>query len=748
MIYVDRSRIPMPEQLAASSIGGAELRQAKEFFREKKNGQRRFEFRAMKLHEVRTALSELFFNKCAYCESFLQVVAGDVDMYRPKGAVSESALHPGYWWLAAEWTNLLIACPDCNRQRSHGHADAHKGISGKGNRFPLLDESARCFGPHDDISLEQPLLLNPCADDPDEHLVFDWNGLVTSDTLRGQTTITVLGLNRPALVEARAREAQMFRLMLSQANLSDAGASSITTLASVLNAVELGVAPYAGMKRQLLRRARTELNYVGGRDKAPISAARQRRAKRALQQFEAEQSAYTLADEAGRRIARSQQRAIERISLQNFKGLRDVKIEVAKNGNGAGWLMLLGENSTGKSSVLQAIALCLAGADYFATLVNDGRIDPQELINSRTRRCMISIKLSGFVAPHRMTITASGTTFESPSGKSAEVTVSKREVVVSGDSEARTAQLVLLGYGATRLLPHKSPARYGLEFARIDNLFDPFLPLFDANEWLGKLDNRTFANVALILKDLMSLDDSALLHRQKARVYVHSHGDNAPIQRLSDGFQSVVAMSVDILEVAMRLWGNSETAEGIVLLDEIGAHLHPSWKMKIVSSLRRAFPGIQFIVTTHDPLCLRGLTEGEVVVMRRNEEGQVEPVADLPSPGDFRVDQLLTSEFFGLNSTVDPETEALFDRYYALLALNQRTAEHEQELDRLQKILRDRRYVGDTVREQLMFEAVDKVLAQHLVAGNFSMPEMKQEAAKELAEMWDSTVSDLDETSP
>jgi len=741
MIYVDRSRVPMPQILGVSGIGEAERQRAEEFYRAKRDGQHRFEFRAFRMPEVRHALRELFFNKCAYCESPLSVVAGDVEMFRPKAAVAENPLHPGYWWLAIDWNNLLIACPDCNRLRSHTHDD-HKVVSGKANRFPLVDESARCFDPKDDLFREQPLLLDPCRDDPDEHLVFDWSGLVASDTLRGQTTIAVLGLNRPSLFEARAREAKLFRLLLNQAGLDR---TSVQTneqqetsrgLAEELDALTKGSTPYAGMKRQL--------HLKWSKDKAAVSKARLTRAQRALRDFETAQSTYSLSDEAGRKVARSQQRTIESISLRNFKGLRDVEINLTAEGNGGGWLMLLGENSTGKSSILQAIALCLAGADYFAELVKETRLIPNELVNSSARRSKVTVKLTGFVAPHLMIITASGATFRSPSGKVAEVVVSDNgQVKVSGDKEAREGQLVLLGYGATRLLPHKRPQHYGGEYARIDNLFDAFLPLFDADNWLRALDTSTFNDVARTLKDLMALDEAAQLHRKQSRVYVHSHGDNAPIQRLSDGFQSVVAMSVDILEVAMRLWGNAESAEGIVLLDEIGAHLHPSWKMRIVSSLRRAFPGMQFIATTHDPLCLRGLTKGEVVVMRRDEQGRIEPIVDLPSPGDFRVDQLLTSEFFGLSSTVDPETEVLFDRYYALLALQGRTVKQDEELEQLQQELRDRRYVGDTLRDQLMFEAVDKVIAQHRVAGNFSMPEMKQEAVNELAEMWESTVAGI-----
>lgn len=771
MIYVDRSQVPMPSVLSPFGPGEEERRKAEVFYLSEMDRQRRFVFKAYRAPEVRHALRDLFHNKCAYCETPLVSAPGDVEMFRPKSAVSENASHPGYWWLATEWDNLLLACPDCNRVRSHTNDVSGRSLSGKANRFPLIDESTRAFGPQDNLERERPLLLDPCHDDPNEHLIFDWDGSVASDTPRGQTTIAVLGLNRAALLAARAREAKLFRALLDRAEdesklahlrveydskyaHEDERQALLQKTVEELGALTEASAPYAGMKRQLLRSlpASSTLLTAGaqglqlgrGHDMAIVSKARRARAQKSYRDFEALQSSYSLSDEEGRKLARYQQRTIERISLRHFKGVRHVDIDLVAEGNQGGWLMMLGENSTGKSSLLQAIALCLTGADYFAELVKDGRLIPKDLVNSRARRAVVTVKLTGFIAAHQMIVTASGASFKRPSGKTAEVVVSSSgQVVASGEDEARLGQFVLLGYGATRLLPRKDLQRYGQDFARIDNLFDSFLPLLDADRWLGKLKRKEFDGVALALKDLLSLENDARLHRKQSRVYVHRHGVNAPIQQLSDGFQSVVAMSVDILEVAMRLWGNPETAQGIVLLDEIGAHLHPTWKMRIVTSLRQAFPGMQFIATTHDPLCLRGLTKGEVVVMRRNEAGHIESVTDLPSPGDFRVDQLLTSEFFGLNSTVDPETEELFDRYYALLALNERTPEQIEELERLQSELRDRRYVGDTLRDQLMFEAVDKVIAQHRAAGNLSMPEMKQEAADELAQLWKETVADL-----
>jgi predicted ATP-binding protein involved in virulence len=124
--------------------------------------------------------------------------------------------------------------------------------------------------------------------------------------------------------------------------------------------------------------------------------------------------------------------------------------------------------------------------------------------------------------------------------------------------------------------------------------------------------------------------------------------------------------------------------------------------MRIVRLLRRAFPKVQFIITTHDPLCLRGVYDGEVFVMRRSEEtGEVELVEELPSIRGMRAEQILTSEFFGLGST-DPETDAKMIRYHNLVVQGAET----EEVERLRLEIESTMKVGDTVQEQVYAEAL------------------------------------------
>ena len=227
MRSVRRTAVPPPPYLASSG----ELAKVREHLGDQTKAGTSYPFAAYRHAQVKQRLEDLFHGKCAYCETLYAPSAPvDVEHYRPKNAPAEELGHPGYWWLAMDWENLLPSCADCNRRREQIIVDGTASLSelwrtrtpvegnaalqsGKGRSFPVAghrtNPEARTF------DAERPMLLDPCRDDPARHLDFRLVGessvcLVVpagpeGRSERGAVTIHAFGLNRLALVQERTR---------------------------------------------------------------------------------------------------------------------------------------------------------------------------------------------------------------------------------------------------------------------------------------------------------------------------------------------------------------------------------------------------------------------------------------------------------------------------------------------------------------------------------------------------------------
>jgi hypothetical protein len=165
--------------------------------------------------------------------------------------------------------------------------------------------------------------------------------------------------------------------------------------------------------------------------------------------------------------------------------------------------------------------------------------------------------------------------------------------------------------------------------------------------------------------------------------------------------------------------------------------------MRVVASLRRAFPQIQFIFSTHDPLCLRGLEDGEVAVIRGNDETGSYALSNLPSVSGLRVDQLLMSEHFGLDTVLDPEWSEWVARYRQLAGQSSRNKSDETEFQNLLGKLTEVRLLGRTWRERIALEAVDQELRRLQVpkAGNVDANKVSMRAVAAVAGLMSTATS-------
>lgn len=118
-----------------------------------------------------------------------------------------------------------------------------------------------------------------------------------------------------------------------------------------------------------------------------------------------------------------------------------------------------------------------------------------------------------------------------------------------------------------------------------------------------------------------------LYYNFKLDAFVVSHPDTGEmiVDDLSDGFRSILSMVADLAYRMVRLnpfLGRRAILDtpGIVLIDEIDMHLHPSWQQTVLLDLQKAFPKVQFIVTTHSPQVLGSVPPDSIRVLEWEKE--------------------------------------------------------------------------------------------------------------------------------
>lgn len=220
---------------------------------------------------------------------------------------------------------------------------------------------------------------------------------------------------------------------------------------------------------------------------------------------------------------------------------------------------------------------------------------------------------------------------------------------------------LVLGYGATRRI---APTRENitsrvkeahLRYQRVRGLFEEDFSLVPLSYWLPAYKNagRNKQVITLLNKLLdgeysftgeLDKNGEYLFERESARV---------PLMALSDGFRAFIGWVGDLLYHIRNSVPNGkklEQVEGIVMVDEIDLHLHPRWQRTIIKTLSDTFPNIQFIFTSHSPLVTGSLESANIWVMAEAGPVQLlnEPIYGLSA------DQVLQSRYFNLDSTRPP----------------------------------------------------------------------------------------------
>ena len=449
---------------------------------------------------------------------------------------------------------------------------------------------------------------------------------------------------------------------------------------------------------------------------------------------------------------------IEHLQIQNLKLLRDFKLDfVNADGEPRQWTVIIGPNGTGKTSILQAIALAAAGSLQVNSLARpvishlvDRRQDSPMFIGAEfsfsrhASRAHLhpfidrdlepgEVLHSGLVLPrNQSTIRGNSdyynqTTVEPLTRQTVEdTTVSFHDPLDQARSINRSFWFVA-GYGVGRFLPEPqaSPRLDQPSIERLEPLFrnttltslafHRVLPEDKAKQY-ALLLTKVLTNVEEIVPGLVGVElhgrnggTSPPSERERFVLQLGPETHAMPALALSHGYQSTLAWIADLLGHVILVADEpveTEAIEGLVLIDEIDLYLHPRWQAGLIPALRKTFPKLQFVVTTHSPVALSSLEPEEIVVVDQDpatghverfvhdhDTGEFVPLRRGTEPPPAPDPRTMTGgdiyrTWFGLERlTLYPHGELL--RQYMMLATDpQRTDEEERELTELRAKLR------------------------------------------------------------
>jgi predicted ATPase len=396
---------------------------------------------------------------------------------------------------------------------------------------------------------------------------------------------------------------------------------------------------------------------------------------------------------------------LRKIFLKNIRSFEELTIDLQSAQSLSTWALILGDNGVGKTSVLRCIAMGMCDATSASALLKE---IPGDMIRENAQEAKIELDLIDNVTSEEYSIKTRLT--RSSSG---DVNVDQ----VPSDSFP-WEKVFVCGYGAGR-------SAYGTEdydrYSTVNSVYSLFN--YESSLQNPELVLRRLKDEIEIEEILLKLDAVMMLPEHSTRLTRSGltisgpWGSFKPSGSLGDGYQAALGLVGDLI----GWWGMfheegvlTAELEGVVLVDELEQHLHPRWQQSITKLLHDQFPKIQFIVTTHSPLCAIGASdlsaEETELVWLRQAEGYVEGFDDQKAPGRQRADQVLTSYLFGLDSTRGTGVTRDINRYANLKSKKNRDPAEQQELIELHSRLDRDLGSEETELQRLVQNAVRKTL--------------------------------------
>jgi len=448
-------------------------------------------------------------------------------------------------------------------------------------------------------------------------------------------------------------------------------------------------------------------------------------------------------------------------NIRSFSEQQELNL-VANDGRPARWTLIVGDNGVGKTTLLQCLARMRPVFNYPPDDEKDkgprpNRIEP-ELAREADNEVLKALARSGSDAHAQLRASLSVGVLLAPQEEfrpehiSTEISITRTaghitDVTSGGklpsvDFTQDVEEPLVLGYGAGRH-PWVANADKYTTTDLIESLFKVEADLHDAEELLYQLDYSSLKDhpetkkqldslknmLAEIVEDIENPQCIEILGRPRRTndppdqtgVIVKTPYGNVPLSQMSLGHQTVFAWTVDIAWRLLDHYPDSANPfhePAIVIVDEIDLHLHPRWQRKIRERLTRHFPMVQFIATAHSPLMAQSSLDANLAVLQRSGDRTV-ILNDPMVVRGWRLDQLITSDLFDLNSARSPEVEKQQKRRTELIEKPKLSPDESTELAELDRMVLDLP-TAETPEDQRAMEIIRRA-AERLESDNESL---------------------------